>query len=92
MWQYSQRCGYAGLHGGATVGYFDFSNDDDFSGKAHSTGWAGKLGMTYKVNKQMTIGATYHSETSLGDLEGVVPDANDWQCWINGLVSEQPIL
>jgi len=56
--------------GGATsVGYFDFSNDNDFSGKANATGWAGKLGMTYKLNKQMTIGATYHSKTSLGDLE-----------------------
>lgn len=53
----------------ANVGYFDFSNSNEFSGKAHSTGWAGKLGMTYKVNKQLTVGATYHSETSLGDME-----------------------
>lgn len=53
----------------ANVGYFDFSNSNEFSGKAHSTGWAGKLGMTYKLNKQLTVGATYHSETSLGDME-----------------------
>lgn len=57
------------LGGANNVGYFDFSNNDDFSGRAHSTGWAGKLGMTYKVNKQMTIGATYHSQTSLNDME-----------------------
>lgn len=50
--------------------YLDFSNSNDFSGKAHSTGWAGKLGLTYKVNKQLTLGATYHTETSLGDMEG----------------------
>jgi len=56
--------------GGTTnVGYFDFSNNNDFSGKAHSTGWAGKLGMTYKVNRQLTIGATYHSKTDLDDME-----------------------
>jgi long-chain fatty acid transport protein len=55
----------------ATTGmYLDFSNNNDFSGKAHSTGWAAKLGATYKVNKQLTLGATYHSETSLGDMEG----------------------
>lgn len=57
------------MGGANNVGYFDFSNNNDFSGKAHSTGWAGKLGMTYKVNKQLTVGATYHSETSLGDME-----------------------
>ncbi|MFH1493607.1 MAG: outer membrane protein transport protein [Pseudomonadota bacterium] len=50
--------------------HIDFSNSNDFSGKAHATGWAGKLGMTYKVNKQLALGATYHTETSLGDMEG----------------------
>lgn len=51
-------------------GHFDFSNSNDYSGKATATGWAGKLGVTYKVNNQLTLGATYHSETDLGDLEG----------------------
>lgn len=55
--------------GGATnVGYFNFSNSSDFTGKANSTGWAGKLGMTYKASNELTIGATYHSKTSLGDM------------------------
>lgn len=69
--------GFASMMGGApgqigalNYGYFDFSNNDDFSGKAHSTGWAGKLGFTYKVNKQLTVGGTYHSKTSLGDMDG----------------------
>jgi long-chain fatty acid transport protein len=47
---------------------FDFSNDSDFTGKAFGTGFAGKLGVTYKVNQQLTVGATYHSKTSLDDL------------------------
>ena len=50
-------------------GHFDFSNGNDFSGAAHSTGFAGKLGFTYKVNDKLTLGGTYHSETSLGDME-----------------------
>ncbi|MDD2685476.1 MAG: outer membrane protein transport protein [Gallionella sp.] len=55
--------------GGATnVGYFDFSNNSKFTGKANATGWSGKLGMTYRVNNQLTLGATYHSKTSLGDM------------------------
>lgn len=69
--------GFASMMGGApgqisalNYGYFDFSNSNDFSGKAHSTGWAGKLGFTYKVNKQLTVGGTYHSKTSLDDMEG----------------------
>ncbi len=56
--------------GPASAMYLDFSNSNDFSGKAHATGWAAKLGATYKVNKQLTLGATYHSETNMGDLEG----------------------
>lgn len=56
------------LGGANNIGYFDFSDDSSFTGKAKATGYAGKIGMTYKVNSQMTIGATYHSKTSLGDL------------------------
>lgn len=67
--------GFASYMGSGAItnlnyGYFDFSNSNDYSGKAHSTGWAGKLGFTYKVNKQLTVGGTYHSKTSLGDMEG----------------------
>ncbi|MFA6063472.1 MAG: outer membrane protein transport protein [Gallionella sp.] len=57
---------YLGAPGGA--GYFNFSDNSKFTGKAKSTGYSGKLGMTYKVNPKLTVGATYHSKTSLGDL------------------------
>lgn len=51
-------------------GYFDFSNDSDYSGKATSKGWGGKLGVTYKFNNQFTMGATYHTKSALDDMEG----------------------
>jgi len=57
------------MAGAGNVGYFNFTDGSEFTGKASSTGWAGKLGMTYKVNKQLTVGATYHSKTSLGDMK-----------------------
>jgi long-chain fatty acid transport protein len=47
----------------------DFSDDNKYSGSAKGTGWAGKLGFTYRVNKQLTVGAVYQSKTSLDDLE-----------------------
>lgn len=47
----------------------DFSNDSAFTGQAKGNGSAFKLGGTYKIDSQLTLGATYHSKTSLGDLE-----------------------
>jgi long-chain fatty acid transport protein len=47
----------------------DFSDDNKYSGSAKGTGWAGKLGFTYRASKQLTIGAVYQSKTSLSDLE-----------------------
>ena len=49
--------------------YFDFSNGSRFSGKARGYGGAAKLGVAYRVNKRLTLGASYHSETRLGDME-----------------------
>ncbi|MFA7399893.1 MAG: outer membrane protein transport protein, partial [Sideroxydans sp.] len=62
--------------GNTSVGYFNFSDKSAFTGSAKSTGYAGKLGATYKVNKQLTMGASYHSKTSLGDMtaNGAVMD------------------
>ncbi|MGM0593711.1 MAG: OmpP1/FadL family transporter [Pseudomonadota bacterium] len=54
---------------GLNYGYFDFTNDNDFTGEAKGDGFAGKIGATFKVNRQLTIGATYHSETSMSDLD-----------------------
>lgn len=47
----------------------DFSDDNDFTGKAKGYGLAGKLGFTYKINPMFSIGGTYHSKTNLGDME-----------------------
>ncbi len=47
---------------------FDFSNNNDFTGEARGYGLAGKLGFTYKINDRVTVGATYHTKTNLGDL------------------------
>ena len=49
--------------------YFDFSNDNAFTGQAKGYGFAGKIGAVYKAMPQLTIGAVYHSQTSMGDLE-----------------------
>jgi long-chain fatty acid transport protein len=54
---------------GLNYGYFDFSDNSSFSGEAKGAGFAGKIGATFKVNQQLTIGATYHSKTSMSDLE-----------------------
>ncbi len=51
-------------------GYFDFSDDSDFTGAATGTGFAGKLGFTFKLSPTLSLGATYHSKTNLDDLEG----------------------
>ena len=48
---------------------FDFSDSSAFTGAAKGTGFAGKLGGVYKVSDVLTVGATYHSQTSLSDLE-----------------------
>lgn len=50
-------------------GYFSFSDDNNFTGKAKGNGFAGKLGFTYKLSSQLTIGGTYHSKTAIGDLQ-----------------------
>jgi len=61
----------AGLGGftGASWTRLDFSGGGDMNGAATGTGFAGKLGATYKVSPEFTIGAAYHSKTSLSDLE-----------------------
>ncbi len=47
---------------------FDFSNGSPFLGEAFGSGFAGKLGFTYKMGSRWTVGAIYHSKTSLGDM------------------------
>jgi long-chain fatty acid transport protein len=55
--------------GGAPWARIDFSDGSDFSGAATGSGFAGKVGFTYRLNKQLSIGAVYQSKTSMSDLE-----------------------
>jgi long-chain fatty acid transport protein len=47
----------------------DFSDGSDFTGKAKSTGWAGKLGMVWRASPALTLGASYQLKSSLGDMK-----------------------
>lgn len=47
----------------------DFSDSNDFTGQARSTGWAAKLGVVYRPSAVLTLGASYQSKTSLGDMK-----------------------
>ena len=49
--------------------YFDFANDSDFTGQANGMGLAAKIGVVYEVSQELTVGATYHSKTAIGNLE-----------------------
>ncbi len=59
----------AGMVNDMYYGYFDFSDDSDYTGAAQGAGMGGKLGLTYQLTPSMTVGMSYHSETSLDDLE-----------------------
>ena len=53
-------------------GYFDFSDDSDFTQETEGDGFAFKLGFTYQVDDTVTIGGTYHAKTNMSDFEGPV--------------------
>jgi long-chain fatty acid transport protein len=57
------------LPGVPSIARLDFSNDNDYTGKAKGAGWAGKLGFVYKASPTVTIGGSYHSKTALNDLK-----------------------
>lgn len=48
---------------------YDFSDNKAFSGAAKGTGWAGKLGIHYKLSDTLSLGATWHSKTAIDDLK-----------------------
>jgi long-chain fatty acid transport protein len=56
---------------GTTVdyAYFDFSDGSDFTGEAKGYGWAAKIGAVYEASSDLTFGLTYHTKTSLSDLD-----------------------
>jgi long-chain fatty acid transport protein len=47
----------------------DFSNDSQFTGEAKGYGADIKIGATYAVMDNVRIGAMYHAQPNLGDLE-----------------------
>jgi long-chain fatty acid transport protein len=53
---------------GAPWARIDFSNGSDFTGAAKSTGWAAKVGAVWRPSASLSVGASYQSETSLGDM------------------------
>ncbi len=53
---------------GADAFRIDFSDNNAFTGKASGSGFAGKLGVVYKVSPSLSVGATYHAKTRLSDL------------------------
>lgn len=61
--------GMMSMNGGATAGRIAFSDSNDFTGSAKATGWGAKLGMTYAVSSDFSVGASYHGKTQLSDME-----------------------
>lgn len=47
---------------------FDFSDSSPMTGEAKGYGWGAKLGFTFKMTDQLTLGANYRSKTKLGDM------------------------
>lgn len=47
----------------------DFSDDNDFTGAAKSTGFGASLGATYKVNGDVMVGASYQFKSHLADMK-----------------------
>ena len=62
-------CGALGSLPGTDWARIDFSGGGAFNGAARGTGFAGKLGATYKFSPNFTVGAVYQSKTHLSDLE-----------------------
>lgn len=48
----------------------NFSDSNDFTQEASGAGFGAKLGLTYKVNNQLSFGAAYHLKTAMDDWEG----------------------
>jgi long-chain fatty acid transport protein len=64
----SSPCGNVPCLSGVNWARVDFSDSSQFTGQAKGNGYGYKLGGTYKVNDQLTLGATFHSKTSISDM------------------------
>lgn len=59
----------------AGVMRIDFSDRNDFTGKARGHGLAGKLGILYRLAPNLSLGLTYHAKSALSDMETGVAGA-----------------
>ncbi|MEO1767422.1 OmpP1/FadL family transporter [Thiobacter aerophilum] len=50
------------------VAYFNFSNDNRFTGQARGYGVGGKLGLVYELAPRLKLGASWHSQTAVSDM------------------------
>lgn len=50
--------------------HLSFTKDKPIASGADAWGWGGKLGLTYKLNQDTILGASYVLETSLQDMSG----------------------
>lgn len=55
--------------GGAPWARINFSDDNDFTGAAKSTGFGAALGLTYKASNDLTLGASYQMKSALDDMK-----------------------
>ncbi|MEN8168904.1 MAG: outer membrane protein transport protein [Pseudomonadota bacterium] len=58
------------IPGGWSAARFDFEEGGSMAQATKGNGYAGKLGMTYKVNDKLTMGASYHAKTAMADFKG----------------------
>ncbi len=49
---------------------FNFSNDDDFSGKANGAGYGARFGVLYQLSPVLSVGGAYQTKTAMDDWEG----------------------
>lgn len=69
----SMRTALEGAVGGGMItdvnwARFDFSDSNDFTGKAKGYGLGAKIGFTYLVTDRFRIGGVYHTKTNISDL------------------------
>jgi long-chain fatty acid transport protein len=49
---------------------FNFSNDNDFSGKANGAGLSARLGFAFQASPSLSFGGAYQAKTDMSDWEG----------------------
>ena len=54
---------------GPDAANISFSDENDFTGAAKSTGFGAALGATYKVSPEVMLGASYQFKSALNDME-----------------------